>query len=99
MLEGVVTPTALANRTGLTFHTARRWMEEIHERWARSYSPDELRDRAEAAYAAAGVAGAAAWADYAAASTPADRRASLRLVLAANRQKALVCGLLRRAAD
>ena len=94
MLGGVVTPTALAQRTGLTFHTARRWMAEIHELWASAYTPAELRDRAEIAYAIASEASSAAWATYRAASSSSDRLASLKLVLAANRQRAMVCGLL-----
>ena len=84
-MGGVVTPTALAQRTGITFHTARRWMAEIHELWACAYAPAELRDRAGIAYATASEASEAAWATYWAASSSSDRLASLKLVLAANR--------------
>ena len=94
MLEGVSTPTAIAERTGLTFHTARRWMSEVRTMWAQTYTPAELRDRAEAAYEAAGEALFSAWSTYERANTSRDRLASLRLALVANRQRALICGVL-----
>ena len=34
MLLGIERPSHLANKTGLTFHTAKRWMQEVRKRWA-----------------------------------------------------------------
>ena len=93
MIEGVATPTAVASRTGLTFHTAKRWMQEVRARWADGYPPSELRARADVAFAAAGDAVSAAWRAYEQAGTTNERLACLRAALAANRQRALICGV------
>ena len=50
MLMGIDRPSHLAKTTGLTFHTAKRWMQEIKDGWAGTLTEEELNIRRERLY-------------------------------------------------
>ena len=41
MVLGIERPTHMAKKTGLTFHTAKRWMQEIKDRWTSTLTEEQ----------------------------------------------------------
>jgi hypothetical protein len=61
MAQGVQRPSHMAQKTGLTFHTAKRWMKEVREKWVSSLTEDEQDFRRELLYQEAESLARDAW--------------------------------------
>jgi hypothetical protein len=61
MAQGVQRPSHMAQKTGLTFHTAKRWMAEVHEKWLSTLTEEEKNFRRELLYQEAESLARDAW--------------------------------------
>ena len=61
MTAGIERPSHMAQRTGLTFHTAKRWMQQVRKKWASQIDSKERAILGELLYRRASEVGEAAW--------------------------------------
>jgi hypothetical protein len=61
MVLGIERPTHMAKKTGLTFHTAKRWMQEIKDHWTSTLTEEEQNFRRELLYQEAESVARDAW--------------------------------------
>ena len=95
MGRGVATPYAMKKALGVSYRTAKNWMDAVRERWANGLTDERMNWRRESLYAEADEIARAAWVNALAAETPTEKAGLFKVVLMANQRKAALTGLDR----
>lgn len=88
MCAGVERPSHMARRTGLTFRTAKRWMNQIRREWAEELPEAERQYRIDALYDEASDAASRAWETAVNTTNPCIKLGALKAILASNSKRA-----------
>ena len=88
MVLGIERPTHMAKKTGLTFHTAKRWMQEIKDRWTSTLTEEEQNFRRELLYQEAESLARDAWATALGSNNPSVVVGAFKAILEANARRA-----------
>ena len=88
MVLGIERPTHMAKKTGLTFHTAKRWMQEIKDRWTRTLTEEEQNFRRELLYQEAESLARDAWLTALGSNNPSVVVGAFKAILEANVRRA-----------
>ena len=90
MRAGVERPSHMVKRTGLTFRTAKRWMNQVGREWAKELPDEERRYRIDALYDEASDAASKAWATAISTNNPCVKLGALKAILESNRKRSVL---------
>ncbi len=88
MAQGVDRPTHMARKTGLTFHTAKRWMNEVRDKWLSTLTKAEQNYRRELLYQEVESLARDAWATALGSKNPCVVVGALKTLLESNTRRA-----------
>ena len=88
MVLGISRPTHMARKTGLTFHTAKRWMQEVKDRWSGAVTEEQQNYRRELLYQEAESLARDAWRTVTASNNPSVVVGAFKAILEANERRA-----------
>jgi len=77
----------MAKKTGLTFHTAKRWMMEVREKWLSTLTKEEQNFRRELLYQEVESLARDAWLTALGSKNPCAVVGALRTILESNARR------------
>ena len=92
MQQGIERPSHMARRTGLTFRTAKRWMDQVRKQWADALSAEERNFRQELLYREAEAISRDGWEIALGSNNRSVVIGALRTILASNSRRADLIG-------